>query len=160
VRLDGGLSFDCRTGVHASGDPAAPACGAGKETGMLRRADLLLVIVLGLAGCATVQSVQMSEKLPSGGKAINVEIVSFSFRPNMIEVPAGSPFTLSAHNTSGVTHNITILSQSNEPLKQVDVPAGQTVTLEVTLPAPGRYVFYCNKFMHRTFGMEGTFVAK
>ena len=127
---------------------------------MLRRAGLLMVIVLGLAGCATAQSVQAAESLPSGGQAINVEVVSFAFRPKEIEVTAGSPFKLIAHNTSGVTHNITILSQSNEPLKQVDVPAGQTVTLEVTLPAPGRYVFYCSKFMHRTFGMEGTFVAK
>ncbi len=127
---------------------------------MLRRANLLMVIVLGLAGCATAQSVQTAETLPSGGQAINVEVVSFAFRPNVIEVTAGSPLKLIAHNTSGVTHNITILSQTNEPLKSVDVPAGQTVTVEVTLPAPGRYVFYCNKPMHRTFGMEGTFVAK
>jgi plastocyanin len=127
---------------------------------MLRRPGLLILIVLGLAGCATAPSVQTVERLPSGGQGINLEVVSYAFRPNLIEVTAGSPFKLVAHNSSGVTHNITILSQSNEPLKSVDVPAGQTVTLEVTLPAPGRYVFYCNKFMHRTFGMEGTFVAK
>ncbi len=127
---------------------------------MLRRAALLMVIVLGLAGGATAQTVQTPEKLPSGGQAINVEVVSYAFRPNVIEVTAGSPFTLVAHNTSGATHNITILSQSKETLKQVEVPAGQTVTFEVTLPAPGRYVFYCSRFMHRTFGMEGTLVAK
>ncbi len=127
---------------------------------MLRRVYLFTVIVLGLAGCATAQSAQTAEKPPSGGQAINLEVVSYAFRPNVIEVTAGSPFTLVAHNTSGATHNITILSQSNEQLKHVEVPAGQTVTFEVTLPAPGRYVFYCSRFMHRTFGMEGTIVAK
>lgn len=124
------------------------------------RTGLHMHIILGLAGCASASSVQTVETPPSGGQGINLEIVSFAFRPPQFEGTAGSPLTLTAHNTSGVAHNSTILSQRNEPLRSVDVPAGQTVTFEVTLPAPGRHAFYCNTFMRRAFGMEGTIVAK
>jgi plastocyanin len=46
------------------------------------------------------------------------------------------------------------------PLKSVDIPARGTETFEVTLPTPGRYGFYCDKFLHRwPFRMEGSLVA-
>ena len=45
--------------------------------------------------------------------------------------------------------------------KRGDIAAAQTVAFDVTLPRPGRCVFYCDKFLHRRpFGMAGAFVAR
>jgi hypothetical protein len=56
---------------------------------------------------------------------------------------------------------LTILSPEGRVLESVDIPAKERAAVEVALPRPGRYVFYCGKFLHRwPFGMEGVFVAR
>jgi plastocyanin len=85
----------------------------------------------------------------------------FTFAPNVITLLAGAPLTITAVSKSRIPHNITILSLEGQPLRSVDIKAGQTVTFEVTIVHAGRYVFYCDLLLHRwPFGMEGTLIAK
>ena len=88
-------------------------------------------------------------------------MVRFTFEPEMVTLKAGVPVRVTATSNSRIPHNITILSLDGRPLKSVDIPARGTETFEVTLPTPGRYVFYCDKFLHRwPFRMEGSLVAQ
>ncbi len=125
------------------------------------RTAVLLVVLLGVAGCATAPVERAAQPLPGGGQEIKIEMVRFTFSPDVITLGAGVPVTVTAVSNSRIPHNITILSLEGQALKSVDVPARQTVAFEVTLPQKGRYVFYCAKFLHRRpFGMEGTLIAQ
>lgn len=98
---------------------------------------------------------------PTGGQEVTIEMIRFTFRPDVVTLRAGVPATIRAMSVSGIPHNITILSPDGQPLKAVDIPAKGTEILEVTLREPGSYVFYCDKFLHRwPFGMEGTLVVR
>jgi len=45
-------------------------------------------------------------------------------------------------------------------LKSQDVPPGREVEVEVTFGNPAEYTLYCNEFLHRIFGQEGSFIAR
>jgi len=126
-----------------------------------RQRSVLVVWLLGAAGCATVPVERAAQRLPAGGQAITIEMSGFTFRPDVVTLQAGQPVSITAASKSRIPHDITILSLEGQRLKRVDVPAKQTVAFDVTLLQPGRYVFYCSKLLHRRpFGMEGTFVVK
>lgn len=122
--------------------------------------SLVLVVLLGVAGCAAARVEGVARPLPAGGQGVTIELTSFSFRPNVVTFEAGQPLTVSATSDSMIGHNLTILSPAGQVVKRVDVPARQTVAFEVRLPGPGRYVFYCDRPLHRPLGMEGVLVAK
>lgn len=125
------------------------------------RTGLALVFLLGVAGCATAHVERAAQPVPAGGQAVAIEMVRFTFSPDVVTLQAGVPITITAASNSRIPHNITILSPEGQALKSVDIPAKQTAVFEVTLPRPGRYVFYCAKFLHRRpFGMEGVLVAQ
>ena len=122
---------------------------------------LLLVSVLAVAGCATVPVERAAQPLPAGGQGITIEMSGFTFRPDLVTLQAGLPIAITTVSRSRIPHNITVLSPEGQVLKSVDVPAEQTAAFDLTLPRPGRYVFYCATFLHRRpFGMEGALVAK
>lgn len=121
---------------------------------------LVLAFLLGMAGCATARVEGVAQRLPAGGQGVTIEVASFTFRPNAITLQARMPVTITAVSDSGIGHNLTILSPAGQVLKSVDIPASQTVGFEVTVPEPGRYVFYCDRVLHRPLGMEGVLVVR
>ena len=129
-----------------------------------RRAAVVLGLVagvVGIAGCAAAPMERAARPLPAGGQAVTIEMVRFTFAPDVVTLQAGVPIAITAASHSRIPHNLTILSPEGQVLKRVDIAAEQTVAFDVTLPRPGRYVFYCDKFLHRRpFGMAGAFVAR
>lgn len=123
------------------------------RTHAIRMAALLLM----LAGCATAPVERAVQPLPEGGQTVTIEMVRFTFLPDVITLRAGIPAKITAVSNSGIPHNITILSPGGGTLKTVDIAARGTAILEATQPKPGRYIFYCDKLLHRwPFAMKGT----
>jgi plastocyanin len=125
------------------------------------RRSVWLFVLLGAAGCATAAVERAAQPLAAGGQAVTVETIRFTFLPDVVTLKAGEPITITAVSKSRIPHNITILSLEGQVLKDVDIGRNRTEVFQVTLPAPGRYVFYCANFLHRRpFGMEGALVAR
>ncbi len=125
------------------------------------RKSLGVALVLVIAGCASTPVERAAQPLPAGGQAVTIEMVRFTFEPDVVTLKAGVPIRITAVSNSRIPHNVTTLSLEGLVAKAVDIPATATETFEVTLPKAGRYVFYCDKFLHRRpFGMEGTLVAQ
>lgn len=128
---------------------------------MRTHAIRMVALLLALAGYTAAPGVGAAQPLPDGGQTVTIEMVRFTFLPDVVTLRAGIPAKITAVSNSGIPHNITILSPEGGTLKTVDIAARGTAILEVTLPKPGRYVFYCDKLLHRwPFGMEGTLVAQ
>ncbi|MGH7326596.1 MAG: cupredoxin domain-containing protein [Candidatus Rokuibacteriota bacterium] len=136
--------------------------GRDGRTGMSRTQALAsLVFPLALAGCASAPVARAAQRGPTGGQAMTIEMSGFNFIPNVIILQAGVPVTITAVSRSRIPHNITILALDGREVKSVNIKARETVTFDATVPVAGRYVFYCDVFLHRwPFGMEGTLVAK
>ena len=131
-----------------------------------KRRDWLRGWVLGAAallaaGCAAAP-VQEGRALPAGpGSArAEVEAVRFGFLPGRILVRAGTNLRMRVRNTSFIAHNLTVLLPDGRMAKSVDVEGGKTAEFGFRVPQAGRYTIYCDKFLHRTFGMEGVIVAR
>lgn len=152
------------TGLGSHGpqsDSVAP--GSTRMTATVLRRWLsvfLLVLPIGTAGCAAARVEGAAQVLSTGRYAVTLELSNFAFRPNVATAEARRPITVTAVGKSIARHNVTIISSDGELLANVDVPAGQTRTFDVTLPQPGTYELYCDVGLHRPFGMEGVFVAK
>ena len=94
-------------------------------------------------------------------RVVEVMLGSYRFMPKEIELIAGEPVILRLVNADSIIpHNFTIEDASGELDVNVDVIAGETVDIDLTPLAVGRYTFYCgNKMLfmksHREKGMEG-----
>ena len=120
-----------------------------------------VTLLLAVAGCAGAPVERSAQPFPAGDQGIRIELSGFSFRPDLITIKAGSPLTITAASDSRIPHDITVLALDGSIVKRVDVPPKQTVAFEVMLGTPGRYVFYCSKFLHRRpFGMDGILVVQ
>jgi len=119
-----------------------------------------VAFVVALAGCAAGRIEGMAQALPAGGYGLTVELVNFVFRPNVITVDAERPIMVTAVSRSIAKHNVTVISSDGELVADVDVPAGQTRTFEMTLRRPGSYELYCVIGLHKSLGMAGLFVAR
>ncbi len=109
-----------------------------------------------------------------------VEMTSFAFTPNAIQVGAGEVLEIAIQNADPLLHDFTIdkidadvhvsylggtgQHQHQEPERDADVhfaltePASGVVHLKVH--EPGEYVFYCTVPGHREAGMEGRLVVE
>ncbi len=109
-----------------------------------------------------------------------VEMTSFAYAPNTIEVGAGEVLEIAIQNAEPVLHDFTIdkidadahvsylggtgQHEHMEMEKDADVhfaltePASGVVHLKVN--EPGEYVFYCTVPGHRDAGMEGTLIVQ
>lgn len=122
---------------------------------------LALMLLLALTGCASIPVAKTAELAPGGGQVVTIEMDGFTFRPDVVTLKAGVPVTITAVSHSRIPHNITILSPDGSRLADADIAPRVTDIFTTTLPAPGRYVFYCDKFLHRfPFRMEGVLVAE
>jgi plastocyanin len=119
-----------------------------------------VVLLLLLSGCAG----HKREINVSGAKdgPVNVEMKAsnFAFDPAVITAQKGDTLVLHVTDVSGETHNITVKDPSGKVIESADIPARQTVTVEIPLQVAGVYPFYCDKPFHATVGMKGRIEVK
>lgn len=88
----------------------------------------------------------------------HVDVVArdFQFVPMVITARAGSHMTIELKNEGKADHNLTFRTL---PLKTDTIRPGQSTTLNMTTPAPGRYRFFCSVDDHARRGMTGLLVV-
>ena len=109
----------------------------------------------------TDEEVLVLEPDAEGIQRASIVLDSYAYAPAHISVQAGTPVELYLENQSFLTPHNFILDHPDEGLQQdVNVDAGDNVTIRFVAQAPGTYIFYCDKQLlffpsHREEGMEG-----
>lgn len=86
---------------------------------------------------------------------------SYAYTPSHISIQAGEPVEFRLENQSFLTPHNFIIDHPDAGLQQdVNVDAGDDVTIRFVAQVPGTYIFYCDKQLlffpsHREEGMEG-----
>ncbi len=114
-----------------------------------------VVLLLLLSGCAGHKREINVSGAKDGPVDVEMKASNFAFDPGVISAQKGDTLVLHITDVSGETHNITVKDPSGKVIKNADIPARQTVTIEIPLPVAGVYPFYCDKPFHATFGMKG-----
>jgi plastocyanin len=116
---------------------------------------VILVVITALAGCAGRAKVQSAAPMSSGGNIISIEASNFKFSPVEIQVEKPGLLAIEVKNVSKSEHNFTLKDLRGKILTSVAIHPGGSVIVNVELPEPGVYKFYCNKRFHSTLGMKG-----
>ena len=96
-----------------------------------------------------------------GIQRATIVLDSYAFTPSSISVQAGIPIRLRLENQSIlIPHNFVMDHPAVDLQPNVNVDAGESVTLQLLVRVPGIYTFYCDKQLlffpsHREEGMEG-----
>ncbi len=120
---------------------------------------VIFVVIAALAGCAGRGKVQTASPMSSGGSMITIEAGSYNFSPNEIHVKKPGLLAIEVRNVSHSAHNFTLKDLRGKILKNVDPHPGGSVIVNVELPEPGVYKFYCNKTFHSALGMHGKIIV-
>ena len=89
-------------------------------------------------------------------RLINIETKSFSFLPNHIAILGNhSPITFRLTNTADIKHNFTLIDHQKKVIVSIDLKPKESIITTLPTLAPGNYIFYCDRFLHRRGGMEG-----
>ncbi len=132
----------------------------------------LFIFMMVILSVGTNVSALMAQEIPSvdsivlpvdadGVQRGTIVLTSYSFSPNSIVITAGRPVELTLKNESFlVPHNFVIMNEALGLHHDVSVSSGDSVTVQLLLTTPGRYLFYCDKQLlffptHREEGMEG-----
>lgn len=102
------------------------------------------MLTLVLAGCGGDEG---------GGAA--VEIRTFQFQPDPIEVEAGE--NVGFVNFDGTTHTVTAGTRSKPDPRTFDAKLAQNGRFEFTFDRPGEYEYFCS--LHSGDGMVGKVVV-
>ncbi len=117
------------------------------------RVIISVIISLAVGACAGAKQKPMV--LESGEKSLVMKVESFKFEPDDIKAHQGDRLTVKLENISGSGHNLTIKTPRGDTLVSVDIPAKETVSVEINLAEIGTYPFYCDKPLHSSLGMKG-----
>lgn len=120
-------------------------------------AAALLVL---LAGCGGHKQAINVAAAPGQKVQVDVKASNFAFDPAVINAQKGQTLVLNVTNVTGEAHNITVKDPSGKVIKEEDIPAHQTITVEVPLQTAGVYPLYCDKPLHATLGMKGRIKVK
>jgi plastocyanin len=101
---------------------------------------------------------QASPTVAAAPQEIPVELKEWTIEPKELVAKPGR-VTFLLKNVGERRHNM-VVEVAGQPVKSLDVSAGTTGSLEVTLPAPGTYAVYCDLQNHRERGMEGTLTVQ
>lgn len=118
----------------------------------------LLVLLSGCAG--RERAVNVTTAAQDDKVQVEVKASNFAFDPDVIVAHKGDTLVLNITDVSGETHNITVKDPSGTVIKKEDIPARQTIAVEVPLQAAGVYPFYCDKPFHSSLGMKGRIEVK
>jgi plastocyanin len=103
------------------------------------RVILVALALVALASLALTAVARTTLSAETKTNAIGVEIKSFDFNPNHIQVKAGSTVRLVVKNNDPTLHTFTLA----EARVDVSVPPGSEKLVEFQAPAPGEYRWYC-----------------
>jgi len=128
-------------------------------------AVLLCCVLTGLSSGGalgdTDQEVLVLEPDAEGIQRASIVLDSYAYTPSHISVQAGVPVEFRLENQSFLTPHNFIMDHPDAGLQQdVNVDAGDDVTIRFVAQVPGTYIFYCDKQLlffpsHREEGMEG-----
>ena len=85
------------------------------------------------------------------GDEVEMELDDYYFGPTFLKAQPGATVTLELENEGDETHTFTSDSLGVDQ----EVAAGESATVEVTLPDDGAVAFYCR--FHQDRGMQGAF---
>ena len=109
----------------------------------------------------TEQEVLVLQPDDDGIQRAFIVLDSYAYTPSHISVEAGAPVEFQLENQSFLTPHNFIIDHPDAGLQQdVNVDAGDTITIQFLAETPGTYTFYCDKQLlffpsHREEGMEG-----
>ena len=118
------------------------------------------------AGCGTPgKDLPVSESTATIGsdnvQEVNIEVASFYFKPNRIQVAANVPVRLILKSSTFIIpHNFSLHAPEAGIDFNKNVGHGKKVVVEFTPTKPGEYQFFCGKDSHAKKGMTGTLVVK
>ncbi|MCI0632590.1 MAG: cupredoxin domain-containing protein [Actinobacteria bacterium] len=90
----------------------------------------------------------------ASGGSITLDANEFAFSPTCVDVGGGESLEVTVTNSGSALHNLSVESLGIDE----DVQAGQTITVEVTLPESGAVPFVCK--YHVANGMQGAFLTE
>jgi len=137
----GGGSESDGNGAAAS-DTAAPSAAAGSSAQSCSE-------LAGLDGTVEDRGVAAA-----AGSAVTLDAGDLFFAPTCVTAGGGGTLEVTLQNSGAALHNISIEELGIDE----DVPAGETVTVEVELPDTGTLGFTCK--YHVSSGMVGAFVVE
>ncbi|MCY3956191.1 MAG: cupredoxin domain-containing protein [Nitrospira sp.] len=120
-----------------------------------------LVCSSGLALGETDQEVLVLQPGADEIQRAFIVLDSYAYTPSHISIQAGEPVEFRLENQSFLTPHNFIMDHPDAGLQQdVNVDAGDDVTIRFVAQVPGTYTFYCDKQLlffpsHREEGMEG-----
>jgi uncharacterized cupredoxin-like copper-binding protein len=108
---------------------------------------------------------------PSNRQDIQIVLSNFSFNPNNIRLQRNTSYALHLMNAASGGHAfsapelfaaVAVAPEDRAKIMngKVEIPAGQTVDIQVTPMAAGTYPIVCTHFLHQTFGMRGQAVIE
>ena len=118
---------------------------------------LLSLILLSIGACTGTQNATKVSIVGDKKGTVEVTADNFHFEPSIIEVKSGDPIFLEVTNISSGTHNLTVKDLDGQVIQNVELPANNTIDVELHFKQPGTYEFYCDKPFHKTMGMKGQF---
>ena len=116
---------------------------------------------------AAVAAISLVVGSPTTAQPVQtVTLYSYGYSPDVLQLRAGRPVTLTFVNRSNSGHDFTARSFfANSRIVSGQVRNGEvgmgpgqsrTVTL---VPRAGRYKVHCGQFLHKQFGMKGTIIV-
>ncbi len=131
--------------VAAVGALAIAGCGGGSDS----------------SSTSTSTSTETGASGATGGGASTVDVseTDFKLTPSDPTVNAGK-VTINASNDGQTTHSIEVEGPSGDQELESELAPGESGTLTVDLPKPGKYEFYCPVDNHKQMGMEGEITVK
>lgn len=127
----------------------------------MRHASLALLACL--AAPATAQT--------APPQPVEIALESFRYEPATITLDHGRSYALRLVNRSSGGHDfaakeffaaaeLSPADRAKVVKGKVAVDGGESVTLSLTAPPPGRYPVRCTHFMHSAFGMKGQILVR
>ena len=123
--------------------------------------SVLTVFSSGVTLGETDQEILVLQPDADGIQRAFIVLDSYAYTPSQISVEAGAPIEFQLENQSFLTpHNFIIDHPEADLLQNVNVDAGDSMTIQFLVQTPGTYTFYCDKQLlffpsHREEGMEG-----
>jgi plastocyanin len=145
---DGGQGSAAPTGTSAGSEASAPTgTSAGSETTAPEESE-------GTTGGSTpvaLEGTVNNKGTEEVGDEISLELDDYYFEPTFLKASPGATIHVELENEGDDTHTFTIDSLGIDQ----EVAAGESATVDVTLPQEGAVRFYCH--FHADMGMQGAF---
>jgi len=114
-------------------------------------------------------SIASAAAQPAGGAvpaARTIQVWSYGFGPQPIQLAAGQPVTLAFVNQAGVGHDFTAkdffansaITAGAAPGGKIELAPHATVAITLT-PRAGTYMAHCSHFLHESLGMHDQIVV-